>query len=75
MKDYSKKCTLPHPNIALSSQKECTDAFGGLNSQVLIIDIPEGETLPMNALIALSKKHHIPIQNIIIRGLKKGTKV
>lgn len=75
MKDNSKKCALSYPNIELSSQYECTDAFGGLSSQVLIIDMPEGETLPMDTLIALSKKHHIPIQNIIIRGLKKGAKL
>lgn len=75
MKIDRKESVLPYPNIKLSSHHECTDAFGGLNSKVLIIDMPEGETLPMNTLIALSKEHHIPIQNIIIRDLKRGTKV
>lgn len=54
-----------------SPDSHCSESFPGIENRILIIDLPEGEILPMRTLLELSKKHKIPISNIIIRRCEK----
>lgn len=55
-----------------SLDSHCRKSFAGIENRILIIDLQEGETLPMKTLLELSKKHKIPIQNIIIEDAKSN---
>lgn len=55
-----------------SPDSHCSKSFSGIENRILIIDLQERETLPMKTLLELSKKHKIPIQNIIIRDAKSN---
>lgn len=55
-----------------SSDSHCSESFQGIENRILIINLPAEETLPMKTLLELSKKHKIPIQNIIIGDAKSN---
>ena len=59
-------------DIFPSPDSHCSESFSGIENRILIIYLPEGETLPMKTLLELSKKHKIPIQNIIIEDAKSN---
>lgn len=58
-----------------SPDSHCRKSFAGIENRILIIYLPERETLPMKTLLELSKEHKIPIQNIIIGDEKSNPSI
>lgn len=60
--------------IKPSLGEKCTSSFSGIDNRIIVVDLPEGENLPLETLFKLSEKHNIPISNIIIRSARKNDK-